>query len=74
MGNEYDAILTSSEMVARSEEKWMSIYRCRECATFWAEACYDRGHVFFYYLFPAPPFADPARWLREDATELPSSL
>jgi uncharacterized CHY-type Zn-finger protein len=71
MGNKYDAVIVNAEQIARSEEKWMSLYRCRVCGTLWAEGCYDRGQVYFYYLFPAPPTDDPIRWLNEEAAELP---
>lgn len=70
-GVESDAILAGSEQIARSEEKWMTLYRCRTCGTFWTEACYSSGHMDFYYLFPAPPTDDPIRWLQEEAAELP---
>jgi len=73
MGGEYHAIVAGCELVVRSEEEWMSLYRCRTCGRFWAEACYDSGHVFFYYLFPAPQSDDVVRWLREEAAELPPS-
>ena len=71
-GVESDTILAGSEQISRSEEKWMSLYRCRACGTLWAEGCYTSGHMDMYYLFPAPPTADPIRWLNEEAAELPS--
>lgn len=73
MGVQFDAVVEGADQVARSEEKWMSIYRCRTCGMLWVEGCYDRGMVMFYYLFPAPPTDDPVRWLYEEATELPAA-
>ena len=70
-GTQQDAILASSELLAQSDQKWMRLYRCRVCGTVWAEACYSSGHMDLYYLFPAPPTADPVRWLHEEAAELP---
>lgn len=72
-GTESDAVAATCDELARAENKWMFLRRCRVCSTVWAEACYDRGHVMFYYLFPAPASADPIRWLNEEAEELPSS-
>lgn len=66
-----NVIVANSELLAQSDEKWMRLYRCRTCGTVWAEACYSSGQMDFYYLFPAPPAADPVRWLHEEATELP---
>jgi len=73
MGGEHRTIVDGSDMLARSEEKWMSLFRCRTCGTQWVEACYDYGQVFFYYLFPAPQTDDPVRWFKEEAAELPPS-
>jgi hypothetical protein len=70
-GKSMSAIITGSELIAKSNEKWMSLYRCRTCGTLWVEGSYDRGQVFFFYLFPAPPTDDPVRWLHEKAAELP---
>ena len=69
--NESDAILANSELLARSQEKWMSLYRCRRCSTLWVESCYSSGQMEIYYLFPAPSADDPICWLHEQATELP---
>ena len=71
IGIESHAILAGSEQITRSEEKWMSLYRCRVCSTLWVEACYSSGHMEIYYFFPAPPTDDPIRWLHEEAAELP---
>jgi len=71
MGTAYDSVLATSEMLGRNKVKWMSIYRCKVCGQLWAEGCYDRGQVYFYYLFPAPQTDDPVRWLNEEAKELP---
>lgn len=65
------AVTETSDEIARAEDKWMFLNRCRVCGTYWAVGCYDRGHVMFYYLFPVPPTNDPVRWLREEAQELP---
>jgi hypothetical protein len=73
MGNTYDAVLKTCDLLAQSEEKYMAVYRCRVCGTLWAEACYDSGMVMFFYLFPVPPVDDPIRWLTEEAEELPRS-
>ncbi|MBV9867267.1 MAG: hypothetical protein JO316_18075 [Abitibacteriaceae bacterium] len=69
---EQDVIIANSELLARSDEKWIFLYRCRTCGTLWAEACYSSGHMDFYYLFPVPPTDDPVRWLHEEARELPA--
>ena len=71
-GVESDSIIAASELLIRSTEKWMSLYRCRTCGTLWVEACHSSGHMDLYYLFPAPPTADPIRWLQEEAAELPA--
>ena len=71
VGLESDKVLASSELLTRSPEKTMSLYRCRTCGTLWVEACYSSGHMDLYYLFPAPPVKDPVRWLNEEAAELP---
>lgn len=68
--HEKDAIIAGSELLAISQEKWMSIYRCHTCHTLWAEACYSSGHMDIFYLFPAPPTEDPVQWLHEQATPL----
>lgn len=67
---EKDAILAGSELLARSESKWMWLYRCLACGALWTEACWSSGHMEVYYLFPAPPTNDPVRWLHEQAAEL----
>src|SRR5207302_1945517 len=72
-GNRADPILATCDLLARSEAKTMSIYRCRVCGALWAEGCYDRGQVMWYYLFPAPQTDDPVRWLHEEAVDLPQS-
>jgi len=71
VGVESDRVLAGSELLLRSTEKWMSLYRCRTCGTLWVEACYSSGHMDLYYLFPAPPVEDPVRWLHQEAAELP---
>ena len=71
-GTESDAVSATCDELARAGSKWMFLRRCRVCGTVWAEACYDRGQVMFYYLFPAPQQVDPIRWLNEQAEELPS--
>ena len=68
-----DVIVANSEVLTRSDEKWMRLYRCRACGTVWAEACYSSGHMDFHYLFPAPQTGDPVGWLHEEAAELPPS-
>lgn len=69
---DFDHIKATCQEIARSEKKWMFLHRCRVCGTYWAEACYDRWQVMFYYLFPAPATDDPIRWLNEEAEELPA--
>ena len=71
-GVESDEIVAASELILRSTEKWMSLYRCRTCGTHWVEACYSSGQMDWYYLFPAPPTDDPVHWLQEKAEELPT--
>ncbi|MCB9078588.1 MAG: hypothetical protein H6631_13395 [Anaerolineaceae bacterium] len=66
-----DVILANADLIARSDEKWLRLYRCRTCGTEWAEACYSSGHMEIYYLFPAPPTGDSIRWLHEEAAGLP---
>lgn len=70
-GDEMNRIQAGSDLVARSVEKWMSLFRCRTCGAHWVEACYTSGQMDWYYLFPAPPTDDPVRWLNEEAQELP---
>jgi hypothetical protein len=72
LGTRADDVAATCDEIARAEAKWMFLQRCRVCGTYWAVGCYDRGHVMFYYLFPAPPTDDPVRWLHEDAQELPA--
>lgn len=53
---EYDTILAGSELLARSQEKWMSLYRCRECSRLWVESSlklnwYDPSY-FYKKLIP----------------------
>lgn len=72
MGTESDAVNATCKELARAGDKWMFLRRCRVCDSVWAEACYDRGQVMFYYLFPAPREIDPIRWLDEQAQELPT--
>lgn len=72
LGTRADDVTATCDEIARAETKWMFLQRCRVCGTYWAVGCYDRGHVMFYYLFPAPPTDDPVRWLYEDAQELPA--
>lgn len=72
LGTKADEVIATCDEIARAETKWMFLQRCRVCGTYWAVGCYDRGHVMFYYLFPAPPTDDPVRWLYEDAQELPA--
>jgi len=71
IGVNSDKILVNSDQIARSDEKWMFLYRCRKCGRLWAEACYSSGHMELYYLFPVPPTDDPIRWLHAEAAELP---
>ena len=70
LGTEMDKVLDTCDEIARAESKWMFLHRCRVCGTVWTIGCYDRGHVMFYYLFPAPATVDPVRWLNEEAEEL----
>ena len=70
LGTEMDGVLATCDETARSEEKWMSLYRCRVCGTVWAQACFDSGHVLFFYLYPAPQAEDPVGWLHNEAQEL----
>jgi len=72
MGTESDNVSATCDEIARAEQKWMFLQRCRVCQAYWAVGCYDRGHVMFYYLFPPPPTDDPVRWLNEEAEELPA--
>ena len=72
MDRDFIDVKAACEEVARAEEKWMFLLRCRVCGKYWTEACYDRGQVMFYYLFPASRSADPVRWLKEEAEELPA--
>ena len=65
------AVAETCDEIARAEDKWMFLNRCRVCGAYWAVGCYDRGHVMFYYLFPVPATDDPVRWLNEEAQELP---
>ena len=69
-----DQIEAGSELLVRSREKWMSLFRCRTCGTLWVEACWSSGQMEIYYLYPAPPTDDPGRWLQEEATELKGYL
>ena len=71
LGTKADDVSATCDEIARAETKWMFLQRCRVCGTYWAVGCYDRGHVMFYYLFPAPPTDNPIRWLNEEAQELP---
>lgn len=71
IGVNSDKILVNSDQIARSDEKWMFLYRCRICGTHWIEACYSSGHMDLYYLFPVPPTDDLIRWMHEEAAELP---
>ena len=73
MGNDRDAILSSCDQLAISQDQYMAIYRCHVCGTVWVEACYDSGMVLYEYLYPAPPVEDPVRWFFEEAKELPKS-
>ncbi len=70
-GNVYNALMKTCDQVATDKPKEMALYQCRECATYWAEGCYDRGMVLFYYLFPVKLVGDPAQWLKNEAKELP---
>lgn len=70
--SESDRIIAASELLFRSQEKYMSLYRCRTCGALWAEACYTSGQMDVLYLYPAPPVEDPIRWLLEEAEGLPS--
>ncbi|HSK63151.1 MAG TPA: hypothetical protein VK893_04900 [Pyrinomonadaceae bacterium] len=72
LGTNADDITATCDEIARADTKWMFLQRCRVCGTYWAVGCYDRGHVMFYYLFPAPQTDDPIRWLNEEAQELPA--
>jgi len=70
-GKMMSEIVAGSELLTKSDAKWMSVYRCRTCGTLWTEASHSAGMVYYFYLFPAPPTDDPVRWLHEEAAELP---
>jgi hypothetical protein len=72
VGVQADAITAGCELVARERGKWMAIYRCRTCGTYWVEACASSGMMDIVHLYPLPEgIQDPAEWLRERGEPLP---
>lgn len=66
-----DAIVASSDLTARLNEKWMSVYRCRACDAYWVAACASSGMMEIEHLYPLPAgIQNPEQWLREKGQPL----
>lgn len=50
------------EVVARDNDRWLGVLRCRQCGGYWAEDSISSGHADLFFVYPIET-DDPERWL-----------
>jgi hypothetical protein len=62
LARHHTAIAAQLETIAKADDKWMSVMRCKQCGALWAEDSISSGHATLLFIYPITT-EDPIAWL-----------